>query len=350
MNLIFLCHANQRPIGGIKVIYKLAELSDALLGPASQAFVLHPNRPGFRCNWFDTTVKIRKAWFGLQWAGKPTLSKITNQFDPAHDFVILPELWVRKYGVQLARAGVSYAIFVQNGYLIANGKREDLAFAYSRAKLILSVSEDTSHCVAMAFPEVRENIRRIHLFVDPVKFKPAPQKENLITYMPRKLAEHSRLFTFFLQDKLPPGWRLQAIDGLDESGVAELLGRSKIFVSFSYMEGLGLPPIEAALADNQVIGYTGEAGKEFWDPALFTEIYQGDLVGLTQGVLKLVAHADTVDRLAVDAARRKLAQDFSAQAQQRDVLAFLHEIGAPAAQALAMTTSPDAQLRTDAPR
>ena len=326
MNLIYLCHANNRPIGGIKVIYKLAELSDALLGPDGEACVLHPNRPGFRCTWFDAKVKLRRAWFGLQWVGKPSFSKITRHFDPANDVVVIPELWVRKYGVQLARLGVPYAIFVQNGYLIANGKREDLALAYQHAKLILSVSEDTSDCVAMAFPQARDKIHRIHLFVDPVKFKPAAQKEKLITYMPRKLAQHSSLFKFFLQDKLPPGWRLQAIDGLDEAGVAELLGRSQIFVSFSYMEGLGLPPIEAALAGNHVIGYTGEAGKEFWDPAIFTEVFQGDITGLAQGVLSLVARGDTVDRQAHDAARRKLAQTFSAQAQQRDVQDFLQQI------------------------
>ncbi|MDO8300036.1 hypothetical protein [Lacisediminimonas sp.] len=328
MNLLYLCHANRRPVGGIKVIYKLAELSDTLVGPGSEAFVLHPNHPGFRCTWFDANVKFRKTWFGLQWAGKPSLSKITDQFDPAHDFVVIPELWVRKYGVQLARLGVPYAIFVQNGYLVGNGKREDLELAYRNAKVILSVSEDTSNCIAMAFPHAREKIQRIHLFVDAARFKPAVHKENLITYMPRKLAEHSAAFRFFLQGKLPPDWRLQAIDGLDEAGVAELLGRSKVFVSFSYMEGLGLPPIEAALAGNQVIGYTGEAGKEFWDPVLFTEVHQGDIAGLTQGVLKLVAHCDSIDEQAADAARLRLARTFSAQAQQRDLQAFLQTIGA----------------------
>ena len=36
----------------------------------------------------------------------------------------------------------------------------------------------------------------------------------------------------------------------------------KIFLSFSSLEGLGLPPVEAALAGNHVIGYTGEGGNE----------------------------------------------------------------------------------------
>ena len=32
----------------------------------------------------------------------------------------------------------------------------------------------------------------------------------------------------------------------------------------SNLEGLGLPPLETAIAGNKVIGYTGEGGKEYW--------------------------------------------------------------------------------------
>ena len=42
------------------------------------------------------------------------------------------------------------------------------------------------------------------------------------------------------------------------------LSKSKIFLSFSNLEGIGIPPIEAALAGNKVIGYTGGGGIEYW--------------------------------------------------------------------------------------
>ena len=53
--------------------------------------------------------------------------------------------------------------------------------------------------------------------------------------------------------------------------------KSKIFLSFSSLEGVGLPPIEAALAFNHVVGYTGEGGNEFWKGPLFNKINSGDI-------------------------------------------------------------------------
>ena len=55
------------------------------------------------------------------------------------------------------------------------------------------------------------------------------------------------------------------------------MSKSKIFLSFSMMEGLGLPPIEAAIAGNKVIGYSGEGGKEYWEKPIFTEIPHGNI-------------------------------------------------------------------------
>ena len=45
------------------------------------------------------------------------------------------------------------------------------------------------------------------------------------------------------------------------------------------MEGLGIPPIEAAIAGNKVIGYTGKGGNEYWNNPIFTEIAHGDISG-----------------------------------------------------------------------
>tara|TARA_B100000700_G_scaffold172623_1_gene190715 strand:+ start:6402 stop:6740 length:339 start_codon:yes stop_codon:yes gene_type:complete len=56
-----------------------------------------------------------------------------------------------------------------------------------------------------------------------------------------------------------------------------IIKKSKIFLSFSSLEGLGLPPVEAALAGNHVIGYTGEGGNEYWQKPLFTKINSGEI-------------------------------------------------------------------------
>ena len=38
-----------------------------------------------------------------------------------------------------------------------------------------------------------------------------------------------------------------------------------------------MPPLEAAIAGNKVIGYTGGGGKEYWNKPIFEEIQSGDI-------------------------------------------------------------------------
>lgn len=263
MKLIWLCHPIRKAVGGVKVIYRQAELVNQMLQPLGHsAVVMHPNTWKFRVKWFDTGVPVERRWFHLRWMGKPSLSGIDGCFDPEQELVVVPELWARKYGDQLAHLGIPFAIYVQNGYYISKGEPAALKAAYAGAHCILSISDDASRCVSMAFPGTEDRILRVHYSVDAQRFNPNQPKENLITYMPRKLADHSSKVLFFLRNHLPEHWRIQAINGLNESGVANLLQRSKIFMSFSHFEGCPLPPLEAALCGNQVIGYMGQGAKE----------------------------------------------------------------------------------------
>ena len=106
--------------------------------------------------------------------------------------------------------------------------------------------------------------------------------------MPRKLSDHAKILIFFLERHIPKNWRIKKIDNLNENETFKYLSKSKIFLSLSNLEGLGLPPLEAALAGNKVIGYTGEAGKEYWKKPMFIEIYNGDLKKFCKTVLKAI--------------------------------------------------------------
>jgi len=329
--LIFMCHPIKRAVGGVKVIYRQAELVNQLLQPLGHsAVVLHPNTWRFKVKWFDSSAKVERRWFKLRWVGKPSMSRIDGCFDPQQDIVVLPELWARKYGEQLARMGVPYAIYVQNGYYITKGDADTLNAAYASARCILTISDDASRCVAMAFPGTESRILRVHYSIDSLRFNPHLTKENLITYMPRKLADHSSKVLFFLRNHLPAHWRIQAIDGLNETGVADLLQRSKIFMSFSHFEGCPLPPLEAALCGNQVIGYTGQGAKEYWDPKVFTEIESGDVIQFAQAVLDKI---QVLDNLAAFPVHTEIICSLSAlysQAQElADMQRFIQVMGLP---------------------
>jgi hypothetical protein len=329
MELIFLCHAIKKPIGGVKVIYRHAEILNELLHDLGHsASVMHPNSIFFRINWFKSNVPVRHKFFKLRWLGKPSFSNIEGCFDPKKNMLVIPELWVRKFGDQLIRLNIPYVIYVQGGYLISKGNPEALSLAYSKAKCIMTISDDASRCVSMAFPAAQNNIIRMHCSIDQTLFNAFPDKDNLITYMPRKLSDHSTKVLFFLREHLPKHWKIKPIDGLDERGVAELLKKSKIFMSFSHFEGFGLPPLEAALCGNQVIGYTGQGGKEYWVPEIFEAIESGDVVGFSQAVINKVNYLDGLPKFPInDEAIHSLMEAYSPKREIDDMKSLIFKLG-----------------------
>jgi hypothetical protein len=329
MELIFLCPAIKKAIGGVKVIYRQAELMHQLGQSAGfSASVMHPNTWFFRVRWFESQVPLKRAFLKLRWMGKPSFSDVTGVFDAQKHMVVIPELWARKYGTQLADMGVSYAIYVQNGYYISKGHPADLDRAYQSARCILTISDDASRCVALAFPGVENKILRVHYSVDAQRFWPDQTKENIITYMPRKLADHSSKVLFFLRHHLPVHWKIVPIDGMNEDQVAALLKRSKIFMAFSHFEGCPLPPLEAALSGNHVIGYTGQGAKEYWRPEIFEEVASGDVAGFAQRVLDKVQAIDQAGQFDLPMTTiRTLADTYSDDQERNDMLAFLNAMG-----------------------
>lgn len=300
-SIVFLCPASNTPSGGVKVIYNQAAIINELEGQLT-ASVLHPYKPAFRCTWFTRGTKFKK----------------DMEFDKSNDFVMIPERWAVPHARLLHELGVRYGIYVQGGYIIGSDSGEELDAAYHNAALILAISDDTVECIKMAFPECADRVHRVHCSVNSGKFI-AKHKENIICYMPRKLQSHSNLVTFFLNKIIPPHWRIESIDGLTEDGVAAILGKSRIFLSFSELEGLSLPPIEAALSGCQVIGYTGEGAKEYWDKEIFTEIYSGDIKAFVKAVLNMIEELDRSPNVAHTSAIARLANRYSAQVELADM-------------------------------
>jgi hypothetical protein len=259
--IIYLLPSDNSPIGGNKVIYRQIEI---ISNQGMQSFAFHAEKPGSSYSWFSHNVR----------------TLMVGHFDPRSDFLVFPEMWAAVAAKFCIPAGLRYAIYVQNGYLAHNsaGFTQDVVRqAYEHADLVLSISSDTTEVISLTYPFVQhEKILRIFLSV-PLVFSPG-NKERLITYMPRKLRAHSERLSLYLQNILRDGWKLQAIENLDEQGVAELMSRSSIFLSFSELEGYGLPPIEAALSGNIVVGYTGEGAKEYFFRPIFREVSNGDFL------------------------------------------------------------------------
>ncbi len=282
MNIIYLCPNSNAPCGGVKVIYRHSEM---LTRAGFSSFVYHPYDPNFRCSWFKNEVQLWKV----------------GTFNKETDFIIVPEAWAESFGQQCVNAGLKFAIFVQNGYFIrpptgsADVSAKVSSSVYAAADLIMSISDDTTAMVSLSYPSMSsEKLVRLlpnvgDIFDGTLDYS---KKELLITYMPRKLKEHSELFCFLLRQNLPETWSLLPIEGLSEIEVAKLLSRSSIFLSFCDMEGCPLPPLEAAFSGNIVVGYTGQGAKEYFRPPVFREINNGDFRHFATTVFGAIADID----------------------------------------------------------
>lgn len=283
MRVVYVCTSPspRAHAGGVKVIY---DHCSALNEMGVDAAILHERR-GYVYPWTEHTV--------------PTIA--CADLRPT-DHLVLPEIKAAARARMLVEAGVRYSIFVQNGYYLSEcGRRlcdADTHFAYSNATAILSISSDTTKLIELHYPELAGRIVNMRCSIDTRLFATANDKRNLITYMPRKNGRHAAAVAFALKRRLPAGWDLQTIDGMSEREVASALQRSRIFMSFSDLEGLGLPPIEAALCGNYVIGYHGGGGREYWHTPNFHAVEAGDIGGFVQRVVERV---EKIDRIEPDA-------------------------------------------------
>jgi len=335
-NIIFLIDAQKGASGGGKVIYQYSSYINSLKNFSSSVAHLKKkkinkwlqslnkrisykkvNYSGWNVN--ELTVKKNHSftWF-------PTKIKIKNDlnFNRKEDFVILPEIFAHFAEDLLLKKRIPYAIFALNGYnLFPTNNLKKLNIAYNNAKFILSISKDIKSCISLAFPKVKNKILDSKYSVDSEKFNLKTKKENLITYMPRKLPNHSALVTSFIKNSLPKNWRIKPIHNLSEKQVFRMLEKSKIFLAFSELEGLPVPPIEAALAGNKVIGYTGEGGREYWKNPIFTEIKSSEIRNFCRAILNNLKNNNFLKKTAKQ--RNRMSKDFSVFNERKYIKKFL---------------------------
>ena len=150
------------------------------------------------------------------------------------------------------------------------------------------------------------------------------KKNNIITDMPRKLPQHSELVLFFLRKHLPKNWKIKKIHNFNERKVFNYMLKSKIFLSFTHFEGLGMPPIEAAIAGNKIIGYTGEGGKEIWKKPIFIEIKNGDIINFVKTIIKNLKHNLDIKKSINQ--RKKLIEKFSIDNERKNLITLINKI------------------------
>ena len=335
-NIIFLTHSEKKPSGGAKYIYNYSQIINEIKNFTSEVIHIKKKKTSKFRDSINKKLNFKKSthsgWqfeditysknFKYKWFDHKVNIKQNFQFDKKKDFVILPEIFAHIADDLLIRNNINYAIFVQNGYVInSTDDEKKLLKVYKNAKFILSSSSDTSECIKLKFPKLKLKILKVsyHINYGKVNFK---SKKNMITFSSRKLPHHSNLVTSYLKPHLPKKWTLQNLHNSSNKEFTKLIRTSKIFLSFSYLEGLGLPPVEAALAGNQVIGYTGEGGNEYWKKPLFTKINSGEINIFVKTVLKRIIK----DNLKKNYSKKqydRLKKKFSKESELKNIKKFL---------------------------
>lgn len=306
--IIYGAPASNTPAGGVKVIYRHSELLNTL---GIESAVWHPSDSSFKCAWFENSIKTIK----------------TEDLSPQTDFIIIPEIWASSYVAMLKNLNFRVAIFVQNCYYThVNLNLENLQAteeAYRDADLILSISHDTTEYLVNIFKIPAEKILLQRYSIDADLFQPCV-KSKKITYMPRKMGQHSARVISALGNLLPQDWQICALDGMNEREIARHLSESIIFLAFSEFEGLPVPPVEAALSGNIVIGYHGQGGMEYWNEPNFIAVEQGNIQKFIQEVMFKIKQVESnnLDLEQLNLVINKTRDYFS----QKNEIAFLEKL------------------------
>jgi hypothetical protein len=306
----YLAPDNDRPSGGVRVIYRHVELLNQLGVPAR---VVHAAE-GFRCTWFphDTPVVA---------AGRVALKP--------SDILVVPE-W---YGPVLDGLPDQprIVVFNQRAYdtfdlVPYDGSAPGAPYAgIAKLTALLAVSEDNVELLRYAFPAVPVHLTRNVL--DPAVFHPASgERPRRIAFVGhRRAAEREQLLHILRSRGVLAGWEVTAIAGRSETETAEIMRNTAIFLSFSEREGFGLPPAEAMACGAYVVGHPGLAGREFFDPRYCTPVADQDLLAFARAVEEACALYDKEPQVLAEqglAASEQVLARYRADNLREDLLSF----------------------------
>lgn len=305
--ILYFCINSPIIVGGVRTIHKHVE---HLVKNGHSAFVVY-DQPGFRPAWFADRVPILYAPLELR----------------DGDVLIIPEGMTGLLEHLPARP-LTKILFTQNHFYMRWQNRAALSWkdmGFDHALAGSDVIAEFLHA-DLGWPSVPI----VHCSVDPDLFKPRDKKLQ-IAIMPRKGQVESHFVRGAIAAMGGPAAEIPwvAIDKVPEPRAAEMFGESAIFVSFSWLEGFGLPPIEAMASGCIVVGYHGHGGREYATPENGFWCEEGNplaIVRTLRSVIDLIRAGDP--RIAqVIAEGKKTAGRYSPQRQEAEVLEFFRSVG-----------------------
>jgi Glycosyltransferase len=145
----------------------------------------------------------------------------------------------------------------------------------------------------------------------PEEFSFGAEKDDLITYMPRKRPVEAKLIVEALSGRgHVGGYRIEPLENLPRTEIAARLRRSRFFISLQKAESIGFPAAEAMAAGCIVVGYTGLGGREYFTDELGIPVTEDDTAGLVRALETAVAEYAT-DPMRLDAMRTRASAEIN---------------------------------------
>ena len=239
----FLCHDNPKPSGGIRTLYRHV---DILLSQGYDVAVMHGNA-NFRLQWFEHTT--------------PT-EALHRNFE-SDDWIVFPEDYIDMMQF-FADVSCNKVVFCQNHFYIFEALPYQVSWHDFGIQHVISSSNEIQKYVHNVFGLSSHVIP--YCIPHDIFSPPTEEKRGLtVSYMPRKGQVHLRQLIRSMWFQYPQLRDVEwiEIDGYTESEVAKILQKSAVFISTSYREGFGLPPIEAMACGALVVGFTAGGGRDF---------------------------------------------------------------------------------------
>ena len=228
-----------KPTGGVTVIWRMAHI---LRQAGREAFLVFRERGG----WRPQAGEVPEADFE------------TLDLTP-EDVWMVPEGWGNALAPGL-RAGARCLAYVQNWAYLFTGLPPGVDWRSLPVGLV-AVSRPVAWFMKMSLglevPVLRPGI-------DLEAFSPPPGKPGplRVGYMPRKNKALAEQIMAVIRSRGRFEAVFEPISGLDQAGVAALLGRSHAFLATGFPEGCPLPPLEAMACGAIPAGFAGLGG---WD-------------------------------------------------------------------------------------
>jgi hypothetical protein len=253
-----------RPSGGVRTMYRHVDALNAVGIPAA---VVHERR-GFRCAWFENRTRVEYPPLVLD-----------------DDVLVFPEQFSAESLARIA-PGVPKVVLNQGVYRTFASNRRGVSPSVDCSDVVAAivVSQDSERYLRYAFPQLP--VHRVRHCIDGRVFFPdfTAHGRRIAVMAYKRPHEYAQVRALLQRRGVLDDWELVVLAGLPETAVARELRRAPLFLSFPGAEGFGLPAAEALASGCFVIGYHGQAGREYLRPGHATVVEDGDVVSVATAV------------------------------------------------------------------